>query len=154
MQPHLGVRFAIELLDADQLEGRRSLDGAQPVGEGEEAIQIIVEVIVDDDGVATSRQDEVATPVAVAVGTRSAMFVVVAAAMLLFGSVVITMTVVDAGSQILAVKAVAEIGLINLLVVGAGASRVVSVLMQKLTHWNLKAPFAKFLKVYQACQSI
>ena len=36
-QPRLGVRFTIELFNADCLEGRGPLDGSQPVGEGREA---------------------------------------------------------------------------------------------------------------------
>ena len=41
VQPCLGVRLAIELFDADQLEGREPLDGLQPVGEGREAVQVV-----------------------------------------------------------------------------------------------------------------
>ena len=40
-QPCLGVGLAIELFDADQLEGREPLDGLQPVGEGREAVQVV-----------------------------------------------------------------------------------------------------------------
>ena len=48
-QPCLGVRLAIKLLDTNRLEGRMPLDGTQPVGEGGEAVKVIVKVIVDDD---------------------------------------------------------------------------------------------------------
>ena len=46
MQPRLGIGVAIKLFDADRLEGRRPLDGSQPVGEGGEAVEIVGWVIV------------------------------------------------------------------------------------------------------------
>ena len=50
------------------------------------------------------------------------MFFIVAAAALLLVGVTITVSAVDAGMQILVMKAVMEVGLIDLLLVGAGAS--------------------------------
>ena len=46
MQPCLGVRLAIELFDADRLEGRGPLDGSQLVEEDGEAIQVVRQVVV------------------------------------------------------------------------------------------------------------
>ena len=58
----------------------------------------------------------------VVVGSRGAMFFIVAAAALLLDGVTITVSAVDAGMQILVMKAVMEVGLIDLILVGAGAS--------------------------------
>ena len=55
-QPCLGVRLAIKLLDTNRLEGRMPLDGTQPVGEGGEAVEVVVEVVVDDDVIALLRR--------------------------------------------------------------------------------------------------
>ena len=94
--------------------------------EDTEAVEVIVEVVVDDDVVATLGRDEVTVLIAVAVGARGTMFFVIAAMVLLLSGITLTVIVVDAGTQILVVEAIAEVGLIDLLIAGAGASRLVS----------------------------
>ena len=99
------------------------MDGAQPVGDGGEAVEVVVKVVVED-GITKLGRDKVSTLVAVTVGARGTVFFVVAAAVLLLSGVTITVSVVDAGMQTLAVKVVSEIGLVGLLVASVEASRV------------------------------
>ena len=112
-QPCLGVGFAIEFLDVDRLEGRGPLDGSQPIGEGGEAIKVIRRVVV-----VAARS----TITVVAVGARCTMLLVVAAMSFPLGVVPFVMTVVDAGSKIASVEAVAEIWLVDLLVAARGCT--------------------------------
>jgi hypothetical protein len=64
-QPRLGVGLAIELLEANGLEGRGPLDGSQPVGEGKEAVEVVAGVVVDDNVHALSGRVVVVAAVAV-----------------------------------------------------------------------------------------
>ena len=88
--PRLGVRYPIEFLDADQLEGRGPLDGSQPVGEGGEAVEVVRRVVV----VAARLMIAV-----VAVGAGYAVLLVVVAALLPLGSIPLAMKVVNAGKR-------------------------------------------------------
>ena len=46
VQPCLGVRLAVVLLDPDWLEGGGPLDGPEPTGEGGEAIEVVAGFVV------------------------------------------------------------------------------------------------------------
>ena len=45
-QPRLGIRLAIVLLDPGRLEGGGPLDGPESTGEGREAVEVIVGLVV------------------------------------------------------------------------------------------------------------
>ena len=106
-QPCLGVGFAIELFEADRLEGRGPLDGSQPVREGGEAVEVVCLVIV------VAARFAIAV---VAVGTGCTMFFVVAATSFPLGVVPLVMAVVDAGSKISAAETIAKVRLVVLFV--------------------------------------
>ena len=89
MQPRLGIGVAIKLFDADRLEGRRPLDGSQPVGEGRETVEVVSRVVVVLVGLMVA---------VVAVGAGYAVLLIVAAASLPFGGVPLMMSAVDARS--------------------------------------------------------
>ena len=107
MQPRLGIGVAIKLFDADRLEGRRPLDGSQPVGEGRETVEVVSRVVVVLVGLMVA---------VVAVGAGYAVLLVVALASLSLGSILLAMVVVDAGSKIAAVEVDAKIWAVDLLV--------------------------------------
>ena len=115
-QPCFGVGLAIELFDADRLEGRGPLDGSQPVGEGGEAVQVIRQVVVVVAGSAIA-------VVADAVGC--AMLVVVAAMSFPLGVVPLAMTVVDTELKISAGETVAKVGLVDLFITAMRTHRAV-----------------------------
>ena len=92
-QPCLGVQLAVVLLDPGWLEGGGPLDGPKPVGEGGEAVEVVVRFIVTTQ----SSQRVVATATAVlVVGVEDAMFLVVLATSLALSGVALKMMVVDA----------------------------------------------------------
>ena len=115
-QPCLGVELAIELFDADRLEGRGPLDGSQPVGEGREAVQVVRQVVVVVAGSAIA-------VVADAVGCI--MLVVIAGTSFPLIVVPLAMTVVDAGSKISAGETVAKVGLVDLFITAMRTHRAV-----------------------------
>ena len=88
MQPRLGVRLAIELFDADRLEGCGPLHGSQPVGEGGEAVEVISWTVVVLARLMVT---------VVMVGAGYAILLVLAAVSLPHGSIPLAMPVVDAG---------------------------------------------------------
>ena len=106
-QPCLGVGLAIELFDADRLEGRGPLDGSQPIGEGGEAVQVVRQVVVIVVGSAIAIVADV---------VRCTVLVVVAATSFPLGVVPLAMAVVNAGSKISAGETVAKVGLVDLLI--------------------------------------
>jgi len=89
VQPRLGIGLAIKLFDADRLEGRRPLDGSQPVGEGRETVEVVSRVVVVLVGLMVA---------VVAVGAGYAVLLIVAATSLPLGSIPLAIPVVDAGS--------------------------------------------------------
>ena len=97
-QPHLWFGFAIELLDADRLEGCGPRDGSQPIAEGGEAVQVVRQVVVVVAGSMIT---------VVVVGARCTMFLVIAATSFPLGVVSFMMTVVDAGLKIVTSEAIA-----------------------------------------------
>ena len=122
-QPHLGVRLAIILLDADWLEGSGQLDGPKPVGEGRETVEVVAGFVV----AARSPGRVVASAAAVlVVGVGDTVFLVVPATSLALVGVAFAMTVVDVWAQILLVEFEAKVILVDLLFVVAGSCRVMT----------------------------
>jgi hypothetical protein len=123
-QPRLGVRLTVVLLDLGWLEGSGPLDGPEPVGEGGEAVKVVVGLVV-----ATWSLRRVVAPAAavLVVGVGDAVFLIIPATSLALSSVALTMTVVDAWAQIFLVELEAKVVLVDLLfVIIVGSCRVVT----------------------------
>ena len=122
-QPRLGVRLAVVLLDPGWLEGSGPLNGPEPVGEGGEAIEVVVGFVV-----ATRSARRVVTLAAavLVVGVGDVVFLVVLATLLTIGGITFTMTVVDAWAQILLVELEAKVVLIDLFIVAVGSCQLVT----------------------------
>ena len=124
VQPRLGVRLSIILLDPSWLEGGGPLDGPKPVGEGGEAIEVVAGFVV-----ATRSSWRVVPPATavLVVGVGDAVFLIISATSLALGSIALTITVVDAWAQILLVELEAKVVLVDLLfIIAVGSCRVMT----------------------------
>jgi hypothetical protein len=120
VQPHLGVRLTVVLLDPGRLEGGRPLNGLEPTGE---AVEVIAGLVV----VAGSSWTSVApTAVVLVVGVGVAVFLIVLATSLALGGIALAVMVVDALTQVLLVELEAKVVLVELSIVAVGLCRVVA----------------------------
>ena len=95
------------------------MDGPEPTGEGGEAVEVVAGLVVAAGSSWMVVAPEAAVPV---VDVGGAVFLVVLATSLVFGSVAFAVTVVDERAQILLVELKTKIVLVDLLFIIAMGS--------------------------------
>ena len=88
------------------------MNGLKPVGEGREAVEVVAGFVV---ATRSSWRVVASAATVLVVGVRDAVFLVVLATSLAFGSVMFVVTVVDARAQVLFVELKTKIVLVDLL---------------------------------------
>ena len=122
-QPCFGIRLAIVLLDPGGLEGSRPLNGPEPAGEGGEAVEVVVGVVV---AARTSWEVVALVTMVLVVEVGAAVFLIVLAMSLPFGGVTLTLTIVDELAQVSLVELETKVALVDLYVVAMRSCRVMT----------------------------